>query len=123
MFMWMGALIASTILSALLLIITLAGIEAGTKVKSGWLALTFCSLAAVAGLIFLKPEVKMEQVQYMPAPPPVLENEQKEQKEQKDATVKKEVPKLTETPGGLADGGKSHGNSLSEEDKPPENME
>jgi len=116
--MWLGALIAGTVLSALFLIITLAKIEAGTKGKSGWLALTFCSLAAVAGLIIFKPETKMEQVQYMPAPPPVLE-----EKERKGEVVKKSAPRPAEPAGGPAVEKKSPGNALSEKSFPMDGIE
>ncbi|OPX84732.1 MAG: Bacterial SH3 domain protein [Pelotomaculum sp. PtaB.Bin104] len=87
--MWLGALIASAILAAIFLIITLSLIEAGTKAKSRWLALTLCSIAVVTGLIIFKPRANMEQVQYIPAPPPVSE----------DVEEPKSTTTVTSTPG------------------------
>lgn len=71
--MWFWALVACLIFAAVFLVITLAQMEAGAKSKGKWLALTFCSIAVVTGLIILKPKPNMEQIQYMPAPSPVPE--------------------------------------------------
>lgn len=104
-FVWVWLLIASAILAAVFLVITLAQIEAGTKTKSKWVALTFCSLALVVGLIIFKPKADIEQIQYMPAPPPTSENVDKS----KDATINKSASKPTSPAGGLAGGEKSQG--------------
>lgn len=103
--MWFGAIIVSAFLTALFLVVALAHVEAGTKAKSRWMALTFCSLAVVAALIIFKPKPKMEPVQYMPPPTLVSENEDKP----KDATIKKSAPKPTGPSGGLAGGEKAQG--------------
>ncbi|BAF59273.1 MAG: SH3 domain-containing protein [Pelotomaculum sp.] len=118
--MWMGALAACTVFSAVLLIIILARIEAGTGAKPGWLVLTFCSLAAVAALIFFKPEAKMDQVQYMPAPLPAAENGREERPEEmvKEA-VKKEALQPAEKPGGES----SSSTSLIKENRMAENLD
>ena len=83
--MWFGALIASAILTAFFLIITLARMEAGLKAKSRWLALTFCSFAVMAGLVFIKPKANMDPIEYMPVTPPAQENTVKP----KDTATKK----------------------------------
>jgi len=88
---WFSALITAAVLTALFVIITLAQIEAGRQVKFRWLALTFCSLALVAGLIILKPRANMEQVQYMPTPTPVQKNVEKPS----DTATIKSAPKST----------------------------
>lgn len=105
--MWFWGLIASTILTALFLVIALAQIEAGVSTKSRWLALTFCSLALVIGLIIFKPKVNMEVVQYIPPPPPVTENLDKKE----EVTTKKSTSKSTDKTGDLAGGEKSQGAS------------
>jgi len=74
-FIWFWGLIASAIIAGVFLIITLARIEAGAGGKGKWLALTFCSLAVVAGLILLKPRQNVEQVQCMPPPSSVAGQE------------------------------------------------
>lgn len=66
--MWLWGLVAGIILTALFLVITLAQVEAGAKGKPKWLGLTFCSLALVVGLVVVKPNVNMGQVNYQPAP-------------------------------------------------------
>ena len=88
---WFFALISAAVLTALFVIITLAQIEAGRKVKFKWFAWTFCSLAIVAGLIILKPRENMEQVQYMPTSPSVQENVVK----QNDTATKNSSSKST----------------------------
>lgn len=102
-FVWVWLLIASAILAAVFLVITLAQIEAGIKTKSKWVALTIISLALVVGLIIFKPKADMEQIQYMPAPPPAAENVDKS----KDATIKKSAAKPTSPAGGITGGEKS----------------
>jgi len=102
---WFPALIATAVLTALFVIITLAQIEAGRQVKFKWPMLTFCSLALVAGLIILKPRVNMEQVQYMPTPAPVQENIVKPN----DAATIKSAPKTTVPTTGQTGAEKSQG--------------
>lgn len=83
MFMWVWVIIISAVLTALFLVITLARMEAGAKLRFRWLALTFCSLAIMTLLIINKPRDRMEQIDYMLVPP-VTENVN----EPKDATTK-----------------------------------
>ncbi len=83
MFMWIWVIIISAVLAALFLVVTVAQMEAGAKLKFRWLALTFCSLAIMTVLMISKPRDKMEQIDYMPVPP-VTENVD----EPEDATTK-----------------------------------
>ncbi|HOV80666.1 MAG TPA: SH3 domain-containing protein [Bacillota bacterium] len=83
-YLWFWAIIAGTILTALLLVVTLAHIEAGTGARSRWLTLTLCSLAVTAGLIVFKPRVDLAKANYRPASPSYQETvEEPEEKEQK----------------------------------------
>ncbi len=97
---WFFALISAAVLTALFVIIILAQIEAGRQVKSRWFTWTFCSLAIVGGLVFLKPGVKMEQIQYMPAASPVQEDIVK----QDDTAAKKNISKTTSSANGSTQG-------------------
>jgi|GEM_PF-1572875 len=75
--MWLLGIIACAILAAVLLIITFAHIEAGMGTGNKWLASTVCVLALLIGLLVYKPRPEIEYVDYMPEPPPVLEEMEK----------------------------------------------
>ena len=99
MFMWVLGIIISAVLAALFLVITIARMEAGAKLRFRWLALTFCSLAIMTLLIINKPRDMMEQIDYMPVPP-VTENVN----EPKDTTTKINTPIPTGSVSGSAGG-------------------
>jgi len=85
--MWSWMLVASAVLTAIFIVITLAQLEAGARVKfKKSLALSCCFLAILAGLIIIKPKTDIKQVDYMPNIQPVQENTSKP-----EDTLKKEA--------------------------------
>lgn len=104
-FVWSWALIASVIAAAVFLVVTLAHMEAGTKVKGKWLAFTLCSFTVVAGLVFFRPKSNMEKVQYLPAP----SSFQEQTTDLRDTAQQKSDAKATESGSGKAGGEQSQG--------------
>lgn len=100
---WFWVLIASSVLFALFLVITLALAESGTKAKTRWFTLTVFSFVIMIGLIIFKPKENMEQVQYVPAPLPAQENVEVP----KDTKTKKSTSKTTGNASNQAGGEKS----------------
>lgn len=104
-FIWFWILITIAVLFALFLVITLALAESGAKTKSKWLKLTIFSFLVMTTLIIFKPRENMEQVQYIPTPPPAQENVEVP----KDTKSNKSTSKTTSTAGGKTSSDKSQG--------------
>ena len=98
--MWSWMLVASAVLTAIFIVITLAQLEAGAKVKfKKSLALSCCFLAILAGLIIIKPKVDMKQVDYIPNMQPVQENPSKPEDTLKKETVTDSAGSAEDLPG------------------------
>ncbi len=104
-FVWSWALIVFVIIAAVFLVITLAQMEAGTKVKGKWLAYTLCSFAVVTALVIFRPKPNMEQVQYLPAPT----SSQEQTTDLRGAAQQKTDAKAMESGSGLTGGEQSQG--------------
>jgi len=90
--MWLWALTACAVLAAVFLVIALAQMEAGVNTRGKWLKLSFFSIAVAVGLIIIKPKSDREQIHYMPAPSPVVEQTSVQKSEAKPADSNSRLP-------------------------------